>query len=186
MQSMVDIIASIEANLKELEENGKKVEKALKALMEEKELIDKNKIMFRKSLESLTGIKNEEIQATMAEKPEGKKEVAATPIVAEHKAIKPNVGVKVDEKDILELEKEGNIVASKKEEIKTEKQVNNPKGNVKPVCAIDEFGVKIAEYNTRSEAAADLKIDMATLKWRIEQVPVETQIKRWGYALKKM
>ena len=159
MQSMVDIIASIEANLKELEENAKKVEKALKALMEEKELIDKNKIMFRKSLESLTGIKNEEIQATMAEKPDEKKE---TKVEEPKKEVAP------------------------KEEVKKESPIGSPKGNPKPVCAIDEFGVKIAEYNTRSEAAADLKIDMATLKWRIEQVPVETQIKRWGYALKKM
>ena len=69
MESMVNIIKTVEENIKELKMKAKENAKALAALMQEQENIDNNLKMFEKVLEDLTRTKNEEIQVVMAEKP---------------------------------------------------------------------------------------------------------------------
>lgn len=69
MTNMVDMIEMAKQNIVELEEMAKKNAKALAALLQEKDNIDRDLSVNRKIVEDLSTIRENEIQVVMAEKP---------------------------------------------------------------------------------------------------------------------
>ena len=140
------------------------------------------------SMVNIIGMVKGNLEELAAKKKENAKELAR--LTQEQENIEKNI--KMYKKVLADLEatqkneiQEELAEKPKKEKKKVEKKNTRKPGGCKiPVCAVDEKGETIAEYESYKEAGKDLKISECTVKWRVDKIPIERQIAKNGYGLK--